>query len=485
MRNLPRLSDATLPTLPAAVRRPGYDRAATRAGVVHFGPGAFHRAHQASYIDRMLGRRPDLAICAVSLRSPDVAEALTPQDGLYAVMKREADPGLRVIGALREVLVAPRSPEAVFARLDAARLVTATVTEKGYALDAGGGLDTADPAIARDLADPRRPISFVGWIAEGLRRRRDQGRPAFVTVSCDNLSDNGRKLGGAVAAFARAARDADLASWIEDHAAFPNSMVDSITPATDDDLRAAVADALGLADAWPVQREWFMQWVIEDRLDSADADAFAGAGVTLARDVAPFERAKLRILNGSHSTLAYLGLRLGHTSVSGAMAGPRLSAFIGRLMRQDMIPGLAAAPGQDLAAYADSILTRFRNPAIVHRLSQIAWDGSQKLRFRLLEPIAEALAVGRPVDRLAVGVAAWMDFVRRAAQGRRAITDPLAETLVEVGRDADGGPGDVDRFLALSAVFPPALAADPRLRGALVRAYALLVGDRPDSVLDL
>lgn len=479
------LSDSTLADVRPGVLRPDYDRRALRTGIVHFGPGAFHRAHQAAYLDRILPGRPDLAISGVALRSSDVADALTPQDGLYALMEREADPAIRVIGSVREVLAAPRDPDTVFARLDAARIVTSTVTEKGYSLDTSGELDTANPDIARDLADPRRPASFIGWLAEGLRRRREAGRPPFVTISCDNLSDNGGKLHRAVSAFARAAGDPGLADWIAAEARFPNSMVDSITPATDAALRETVADALGLVDAWPVQRERFLQWVIEDQLAREDADALASAGVTLAHDVAPYERAKLRILNGAHSTLAYLGLRLGAETVSGAMDDPALAGFVERLMRRDMIPGLAAAAGQDLDAYAGSILTRFRNPAIIHRLSQIAWDGSQKLRFRLLEPIADALAAGRPVERLAVGVAAWMDFVRRAAREGRPLTDPLADALLATGRACDGGPGDVARFLALEAVFPRALAADARLRAGLEAALAALAGDAPRTVLEL
>jgi len=478
-----RLSDATLGDVRPGVLTPAYDRAATRMGIVHFGPGAFHRAHQAAYVERMLATRPDLAICAVSLRTPDLRDALAPQDGLYALAEREAEPSLRVIGAIRQVLVAAEAPAVVLARLIQARIVTATVTEKGYALTPAGDLDLDHPDIRHDLETPRRPVSLVGWLAEGLRNLKVAGLQPFTTISCDNLSGNGAKLGRAVARFAEARGDHDLAVWIADRAAFPNSMVDSITPATDAALRAEVEAALGLTDAWPVQRERFMQWVVEDRL-GADAEAFAAAGVTLARDVAPFERAKLRLLNGAHSTLAYLGLRLGHATVRDAMSDASLAAFVERMMRQDIAASLAPG-GLDVPAYIGDLLARFRNPAIEHRLAQIAWDGSQKLRFRLLETIAEALTAGRPVDRLAVPMAAWMDFVRRAAREGRPITDPLAATLETVGRGCDGGPADVGRFLVLDAVFPPDLAGDPRLRHALGRAYAALADRSPETVLSL
>jgi fructuronate reductase len=479
-----RLSESTLGYARPGVLRPGYDRATASLGVVHFGPGAFHRAHQAFYFDRMLEQRPDVAICAVSLRTPDLHDALSPQDGLYVLAEREVDPTFRVIGALKEVLVAAERPGAVLDRLAAAstRHVTATVTEKGYCLTTAGDLDVDHPEIRLDLEAPDRPTTLVGWIAEGLRRRKGSGIPPFTTISCDNLSDNGLKLGRAVVRFAEACGDVELARWIADTAAFPSSMVDSITPATDAALRTQVADALGLEDAWPVQRERFAQWVVEDRL-GADAALFAGAGVTIARAVAPFERAKLRLLNGAHSTLAYVGLGLGYETVSEAMADTRLAGFVERMMRQDVAPSLDA-PELDVAAYVGDVLARFSNPAIVHKLSQIAWDGSQKLRFRLLETAAEALAAGRTVDRLAVGVAAWMRFVVRQTSAGAAIVDPLADALAAAAMVRDGAEADVARFLALDGVFPRPLAVDARFRQAVIRAYGDLAAE-PGRVLSV
>lgn len=474
-----RLSDATLAQAGAPVLTPAYDRTTLRTGVVHFGPGAFHRAHQAFYFDRMLAGRPDFGVCAVSLRTPDVRDALAPQDGLYTLAEKEADPTYRVIGSIREVLVAPEDPEAVLARLASpdVRFVTSTVTEKGYCLTTAGDLDLDHPDIRRDLQRPQAPASLPGWIVEALRRRRAAGLAPFAAISCDNLSDNGVKLRRAVLQLAETRGEADLARWIEAEAAFPCSMVDSITPATDEALRAQVDAALGLHDAWPVQRERFTQWVVEDRL-GADAQAFAAAGVTVARAVAPFERAKLRLLNGAHSTLAYVGLGLGYETVFEVMGDPRLARFVERMMREDVAPTLDA-PELDVPAYIGQVLARFRNPAIVHRLSQIAWDGSQKLRFRLLETASEALAAGRPADRLAVGVAAWIRFVMRQSAAGVPIVDPLAPLLVETAQAA--GPA-VDRFLALDGVFPPALAADPRFRAAVAGAYEALAND-PASAL--
>ena len=481
-----RLSDATLAVLKPGVIRPAYDRAATSVGVLHFGPGAFNRAHQAFYFDQMLARDSGLAISAVSLHSDTVREALAPQDGLYSLTEREAEPTIRVIGAIREVLTAPRSPDAVFARLTdpALRFVTATVTEKGYCLTPAGELDLDHPQVRQDLAGGALPQTFVGWLVDGLRRRRAAGLGGLTALSCDNLSGNGERLGASTVAFARAAGDAGLAHWIEGEVRFPSTMVDSITPATDDDLRAEAAQRLGVTDAWPIQRERFVQWVVADQVTPADAETFAAAGVTLATDVAAFERAKLRLLNGAHSTLAYVGLGLGHESVAQAMADPLLAGFVERLMRQDIAASLAVTRGLDAQVYVGQILARFRNPALVHRLSQIAWDGSQKLPIRLLDTISDALAAGRPVERLAVGVAAWMQFVRRQAQAGAAITDPIAETLSALGQACTGEASqDVGAFLALAAVFSPRLAADPRLRAALETAYGQLGGGQPDLTL--
>ena len=482
---LERLSNRTLQGLPPTVATPAYARVGLRPGVVHFGPGAFHRAHQAYYFDRMLARDAGYGVCAVSLRSDDLRAALEPQDGLYSLIEREAEPTVRVIGSLIEVLTAPRAPERAFARLadPAVRIVTATVTEKGYCLTPAGDLDTGLADISRDLEQPLAPGSMIGWLVEGLRRRRAAGGGGLTAISCDNLSDNGGRFRRAVLQMAVARGEHELARWIEDQVRFPSTMVDSITPATDEALRAQAAAALGLEDAWPIQRERFVQWVVEHDL-GPDAAAFTEAGVTLTGDVAAFERAKLRLLNGPHSTLAYIGLALGLETVSEAMADARLARFIETMMRREIAPALPAAQGLDLDPYIGQILARFRNPAIAHRLSQIAWDGSQKLPFRLLEPISAALAAGLPIDHMAAGVAAWMAFARRQARAGAAIVDPISEALIAAGLTCVGeASADVGRFLQMREVFPDALVRDARFTAALERAYALVGGAAPEAVL--
>ena len=470
-----RLSATSYPGAIPGVAIPGYDRDKIQVGVVHFGPGAFHRAHQAYYFDKLLEHDPRWGVCAVSLKSPGVRDALEPQDGLYTLAQLDADTTFRVMGSILEVLVAPEDPPSVFARLAAptTRLVTLTVTEKGYTLSPDGGLDENHPDIIHDLANPREPRSAVGYIVEGLRRRFAAGLAPYAVVACDNLADNGWRLKAAVVAYA-GKLDEELARWIDHEGRFPRTMVDSITPATDDALRARVLAATGLEDAWPIQREAFTQWVVEDVLP-ADGPDLASVGVILTDDVRGFERAKLRLLNGVHSTLAYVGLLRGHETVFEAVSDPALAALAQDMMANDIIPTLTPPRGLDLQSYADAILARFQNPEIRHLLSQIAWDGSQKLPFRILGTLTEALEAGRSIERLVVPLAAWMRFIAHRAKAGEAIVDPLQERLSAVGAAATGEEkADVAAFLALDTVFPAALAENPTFVAALEAAYANL-----------
>jgi fructuronate reductase len=460
------LSSAS-PAAAEAVRR----RQGAQVGVVHFGPGAFHRAHQGFYFDRLMGTDPRWAIAGVSLKSAAVRDALVPQDGLYALAELDHQSRFEIVGSIMRLLVAPEAPNAVLDLLASPQVgvVTMTVTEKGYCLDGAGQLDLGHPDIAADLAAPQTPVSLVGYLVEGLRRRRAARLAPPVIVSCDNLADNGPTLKAAVVRLAGEG-DAKLARWIEGEAVFPRTMVDSITPATDAALKERVARELGVLDAWPVQREAFVQWVIEDVLPMGGPD-LASVGVQLTGDVAGYERAKLRLLNGAHSTLAYMGLLRGHATVLEAMADARLADFVSVLMREDILPTVHPPAGLDAEAYIEAVLGRFRNPAIVHTLAQIAWDGSKKLPIRLLATLAEARAAGRPIERLARPIAAWMAFVVRQARAGVDIVDPIAGPLAGIGGAGAGRAADVEPFLALSEVFPPSLAADPVFRAAVTGAY--------------
>ncbi len=472
------LSRATLASLPSAVRRPGHDLAPLRTGIVHFGPGAFHRAHQAAYVDRLLDTDPRWGIAAVSLRSPGTVDALKRQDGLYTLAVLDREPSMRIVAAHSDAIGPGEGArlKALLANPDV-RVATSTVTEKGYCLSADGTLDFAHPDIVHDSARPAEPASVIGWIVAGLADRRAAGSPPFAMLCCDNMTGNGAKLKAACVTLADE-WDGDLARWIEGKVAFPDSMVDSITPASDPAFLAHVAHGLHLRDDAAVQREGFAQWVLQ-RFDMADGPDLASAGVTITNDVRGYEQAKLRILNGAHSSLAYIGLALGLETVFEAMSDPKLEGFIHRLVHSDIALSLKPVDGLDVQHYADDVLNRFRNPAIRHLLSQIAWDGSQKLPYRLLDTIQDELDAGRSIDRLAVPIAAWIAFIRRKAQAHETITDPLADTLAKAATGSDV----LHAMLELRQVFPDRLAHDPRFRHGVADALLPFLDGHPETLL--
>lgn len=395
-----RLSEQTLGRLPAEVTRFAYDRTAQATGIVHFGIGAFHRAHQAWYTDLAMdaGDR-DWAIAGVSLRSAGVAEQMNPQNGLYSVTERSAAaPKARVIGAVHDVLVAPHDPAAVVALLAAptTRIASFTITEKGYGRAVGGRLD---PALAGEG-------TIYRYLAEGLAHRRAAKLPGVTLLSCDNLADNGGQLERLLGEHAERV-DVGLARWIAGECTFPGTMVDRIVPATTGHDVAAIEGLLGLSDQAAVMTEPFSQWVIEDRFANG-RPAWDKVGAQLVAEVAPYETAKLRMLNGAHSALAYLGLGRGHSFVHEAVADPAIRPLIERLMRREAAASLTPAPGQDLQAYAADLLARFANPSLYHRLGQIAMDGSQKIPQRWLETLAYHSARGESCPSLLGALGGWL-----------------------------------------------------------------------------
>lgn len=475
---------ATLEQLPASIARPGYDPRTLDIGVLHFGPGAFHRAHQAAYFDHLAAGDPRWGIAAASLRTPGVVDALAAQDGLYSLTTLGQEQHSRVIGVHRQWL-RPHETAGIADRLadPALRLVTSTVTEKGYCLAADGTLDLDHPDIRHDLTQPASPKSLIGWIVLGLDARRQRNLSPFGVLCCDNMTGNGRKLRAAVLALAES-RDPSLADWIADHGAFPNSMVDSITPATDAAHLSRVAQSLGVADQAAVQREPFTQWVLED-LALPGAPDLASAGVILTRDVAAFERAKLRLLNGSHSALAYLGSLKGHLTVADAMADRQLAAFVKAMGQGEIAPTLTPTPELKPNDYLSQVLERFRNPGIRHLLSQIAWDGSQKLPYRLLSTAVERMAAGAPSPHIAIAVAGWMAFVVHAVRDERPLTDPLADSLAECVRSSGDPAAIAAAFLSMRAIFPDRLAADPAFTAMAGKALGLMLQHRVVAALEL
>ncbi len=452
------------------IRGFAYDRGAVTPGIVHLGIGAFHRAHMAVYVDDILEKDPSWGIVGASLRRPDTKEALAPQDFLYTVAVRDASgTACRVIGSILDVLDANSQRQQLLDIMadPGIRIVSLTVTEKGYCHDpATGELDPNHPDIVHDLVHPADPVSAPGIIVQALAMRRESGAAPFTVMSCDNLPANGATTRRIILGFARL-RDSQLADYIEKTVAFPGTMVDRIVPATTDADRQLVSEIIGLDDAWPIMTEPFTQWVIEDHFPGG-RPAFESAGAQLVSDVEPFELMKLRMLNGSHSTMAYLGYLGGYQYVSEAIADPAISKLIHGLMTDEVMPTLPM-PRADLERYRDQLLERFANPALRHRTWQIAMDGSQKLPQRLLGTIRERLANGQGIERLSLGVAAWMRYVTGIDETGVPIEvkDPLAPRLRAIadaaGRDAQKL---ADGLLQVTEVFGADLPANAMFRTA-------------------
>lgn len=430
-----RLAAGTIQRISRNVERYEYDRSAQGRGIVHFGIGAFMRAHQATYTDAAMnsGDRNWMAT-GVSLRSAAVRHQLSPQDGLYLVgEKSKAETRYRLIGAVRNVLVAPDQPEEVISALadPSTRVATITITEKGYLRTPGGTLDLALADVAHDLTGPRWPLTIYGLLAAGLARRRAGGAAGLSVVCCDNLAGNGEVLHTLLSEFL-SHQDSGLAEWFEANCTCPSTMVDRIVPATTEEDRALAERASGLRDEGLVVTEPFSQWVLEDRF-AAGRPRWETGGARFVDDVAPFETAKLRMLNGAHSALAYLGLERGHRFVHQAVGDPAIRPLIEALLRDEAAPTIAAAPDQDLREYSADLLERFENPALEHRLSQIAMDGSQKIPERWLSTLAESRAHGRDCPSILRALGAWLRHVRG---DNGAVDDPLAAELHAIWQSA-------------------------------------------------
>ena len=448
------LTEQSLAGLPADIKKPGYVRAERTRGIVHIGPGAFHRAHQAVYTDMAMAHGGNWRITGVSMRSATLKRKLAEQDNLYSLVVLDNEPYVQVIGAFDEVLVLDEDLDAILAALTDANthIISLTITEKGYCLTSSGELDTSHPDIINDLVNPDQPVSAVGLIVCALKERYESGVADMTVISCDNLADNGKKLEKAVYQFAQKL-DPAMADWIKANICFPCTMVDSITPATDEALIELAAEKLGVSDAWPIQREAFTQWVVEDTF-SGPRPAWDKVGVTFTDDVAAFENAKLRILNGTHSTLAYVGTLAGKETVFEAISDDTLHAFIRKLLSSEIMPSIDAEGVMDLASYADDIVRRYQNRHIRHLLSQIAWDGSQKLPFRILNTVRDNYKKGNPVSLLCVPIAAWILFIAKRHNDQEQLVDPLADTLLDLAAQHKGSVTDLaNAVLNLTQVF--------------------------------
>lgn len=482
-----RLSPATLGALPADIARPAYDRSAVTPGIVHLGIGGFHRAHQAVVIDDCLaaGER-DWGIAAASLRSPETRDALEPQAGLYTLAVREdAGTSLRVIGSIGEVLVGPEDPAALLARLadPRTRIVSLTVTEKGYLVDlATGALKADDPAVVHDLATPASPRTALGYLAQGLWLRRQAGIAPFTVMSCDNLPSNGRTLRRVLTEFATA-RDPAFGRFVAGEVAFPSTMVDRIVPKTTEADRAMVAERLGVTDAWPVMTEPFLQWVVEDRFPTG-RPMLEDVGAEMVADVEPYEHMKLRLLNGAHTSIAAIGRLAGYQTVAEAIGDPAVRRFV-ETYWGEAIPTLDGGAG-DPQAYTRSLLGRFSNGALPHRTQQIATDSSQKIPQRILAPLRERLADGRPSPAMTFAVAAWIRSCGGLDDAGTAIpfSDPIFDSWNDQPDQRRTAPGEVVRaFLGLGSVFGSELPRHDGFVRELTECYTAIADKGIEAAL--
>ncbi|MGI9007063.1 MAG: mannitol dehydrogenase family protein [Streptosporangiaceae bacterium] len=473
------LREDTLASWSGRVPVPGYDRSKVTAGIVHVGVGGFHRAHQARYADALMnqGESLDWGICGVGVLPADRAmkDALAAQDGLYTLVLKHSDGTWepRVIGSIVAYLFAPDDPDAVIEKMAAAttRIVSLTVTEGGYNIsDATGEFDAGHPDVRHDTTPGATPRTAFGFIAEALRRRRSRGLAPFTVMSCDNLPGNGDLTRAALTAFARL-RDPGLASWIDAVVAFPNAMVDRITPETTDADRAGLRARFGIEDRWPVVCEPFTQWVLQDAF-TAGRPRYEQAGVQLVGDVEPYELMKLRLLNASHQAMCYFGYLAGYRLVHEAARDELFRRFLRGYMAAEATPTLPPVPGVDLGDYQRTLIERFSNPQIRDTIARLCAQSSDRIPKWLLPVVRDQLATGGEIRRAAAVVASWARYAEGVDEQGEPIqvVDRMAPVLTEYARRERGEP---NAFISQQQLFGD-LAADERFVAAYQSALGLL-----------
>ncbi len=463
-----------LPTIAQRLPVPTYHRGLLVPRMLHIGVGGFHRAHFAAYTDELLSKgTSDWCIHGVGLTPGDerMAATMRAQDGLYTLIARGAnDEEARVVGSITDYFHAPDGTAALCRRAAEHdyRVVSLTVTENGYHYTGDDRhLDVDHPAIARDLRSPDNPTTAVGVLVRIAQLRLEAGRALPTFLSCDNIPHNGSTLRRIVLSYARAV-DPDVAVELERSGRFPNSMVDRITPATTEADREYVTDRWGVADAWPVVCEDFRQWYVEDDFAEGRPD-WSEVGAVFVSDVTPFEQMKIRLLNGSHSALAYLSYLMGFRNVDKAMADDEVRTFVRRYMTE-IEPTVGVVPGVDLGEYQAQLVERFANPAVSDQVIRLTEDGSRKIPNMMLEPVGELSQAGAGYDHAAFAIAAWIRFLGGAddAGGEIEVRDPDAEKLTEAAQRCED---TVDPFIALASVFPERLRTDPIFVGSVERWF--------------
>lgn len=457
------LNTNTLNHLPSDISKPQYDRKSINIGQVHIGLGAFHKGHQAIFTEAVLNQfGGNWAICGVSLRNTRARDELKPQDGLYTLSVQDNNnEDLTVIGAIQKILVAPEEPQAVIDQLAQpnVHVVTLTITEKGYCLNpATGELDFNHVDIQQDLQLNKAPITAIAYLCAAFKKRMLNNLAGLTVISCDNCTHNGKKLATAVNAFAEKT-DPTLLGWIKQHVTFPSTMVDRIVPAVTSEDKHRISEKLGLHDNAGISTEPFCQWVIENNFASVIppwADLIGDFNAELVADVAPFEEMKLRLLNGSHSTLAYLACLMDIETVADAIKVVEIRHVVSHLMENEMQPTLQLPDDFNIKAYIENLLIRFSNSALKHQTQQIAMDGSQKIPQRLLPAMKENLSNQRSITISCLAIAAWIRYTAGYSESNRCykVDDPKAEKFVHLHQGYGNDTSQlVNEFIHMEEIF--------------------------------
>jgi mannitol 2-dehydrogenase len=465
-KNRNRLSNAMLSQLESGIRRPSYDRKKLRPHTVHMGVGGFHRAHQAVYLDNLLerGTLTNWGECGMGVLPHDAAmrDALREQDYLYTVLERSADvQTARIIGSIMDFSLAPEDPEAAIERLahEDTHLVSLTITEGGYFVHEGTGeFSHDDPSIQHDVRKPNAPITSLGFLTAALKRRRDRGLAPFTVMSCDNLQGNGHVIRKVLLGLAEL-QDPALHRWIADNVAFPNSMVDRITPATTASDREQLQKNFGIHDAWPVVTEPFLQWVIEDTFCNA-RPPWEEVGAEIVTDVLPYELMKIRLLNASHMAMAYLGALAGHTFAHEVMQDPIFDTFIKAFM-EEVTPVVPLIPGTSIPNYKSTLVERFANPTINDRVARLCSEGSAKMPKWVLPSVVELAEKHSSTKLLSLVIAAWIKYLQSPTDERGNPIEVVDARADELKRAAKPIGDDSRPFIAMKSLFGPAYFAEP------------------------
>lgn len=453
------LKNNHLPDIKSEIKRPSYDRSKVKTGIVHVGVGGFHRSHEAFYVDELLENFGswDWGICGVGLREADrkIAEVFDRQDCLYTLICKHPKGTIenRIIGSIGEFVLGVDQPEKVIDKMasEDTKIVSLTITEGGYNINASGDFDFNNADVKHDLAHPENPKTVFGYLTASLKKRRDAQQPAYTVLSCDNVEHNGDVAKFVILTFAQE-QDPELAKWIKNNVCFPNSMVDRITPVTTQSDIDYLSDSFDLKDDWPVTCEPFIQWVIEDNFSNG-RPTFEKVGVQFVKDVTPYEKMKLRLLNAGHSVLGILGSIHGHETINECVNDPIFSKYLRNFMDIEATPVLDKVEGIDFKDYKDSLIERFGNPNIKDHLSRICSESSAKLPKFLIPTIRENLANSGSIDFATLVIAAWCYYCDKGVNRHNESIEIIDDMSDELHRAAKGTEVEVLSFLRLEAIF--------------------------------